>query len=78
MGAVELLREQFNSHVAVREKRPGVLQLVAPLFHEDGDMMDIFLDYTATHNKRDIMASKMDGGSRGCFPVDLALSRRRV
>jgi hypothetical protein len=44
MDTVELLREQFNSHVAVREKRPGVLQLVAPLFHEDGDMMDIFLD----------------------------------
>jgi hypothetical protein len=44
MNAVELLRDQFNSHVAVREKRPGVLQLIAPLFHEDGDMMDIFLD----------------------------------
>ncbi len=44
MDTVELLREQFNSHVAVREKRPGVLQLVAPLFHEDGDMIDIFLD----------------------------------
>ncbi|MEI6394766.1 MAG: DUF1828 domain-containing protein [Verrucomicrobiota bacterium] len=44
MNTVELLREQFNSHVAIREKRPGVLQLVAPLFHEDGDMMDIFLD----------------------------------
>src|ERR1035437_5943613 len=44
MNALETLREQFNSHVALREKRPGVLQLVAPLFHEDGDMMDIFLD----------------------------------
>ncbi len=44
MNAVELLRDQFNSHVAVREKRPGVLQLVAPLYHEDGDMMDVFLD----------------------------------
>ena len=44
MNAIELLREQFNSHVALREKRPGVMQLVAPLFHEDGDMMDIFLD----------------------------------
>ncbi len=44
MNAVELLREQFNSHVTVREKRPGVMQLVAPLFHEDGDMMDVFLD----------------------------------
>jgi hypothetical protein len=44
IDAVALLREQFNSHVAVREKRPGVLQLLAPLFHEDGDAMDIFLD----------------------------------
>ena len=44
MNAIELLRDQFNSHVAIREKRPGVLQLVAPLFHEDGDRMDIFLD----------------------------------
>lgn len=44
MKAVELLREQFNSHVVVREKRPGVLQLIVPLFHEDGDMMDVFLD----------------------------------
>jgi len=50
MNAVELLREQFNSHVAVREKRPGVLQLVAPLFHEDGDMMDIFLDMPNNNN----------------------------
>jgi len=44
MNAIKLLREQFNSHVAVREKRPGVLQLIAPLFHEDGDMMDVFLN----------------------------------
>jgi hypothetical protein len=43
MNVIELLREQFNSHVDVREKRPGVLQLIAPLFHEDGDMMDVFL-----------------------------------
>jgi len=43
MNPIELLREQFNSHIDLREKRPGVLQLVAPLFHEDGDMMDIFL-----------------------------------
>ena len=30
--------------MAFRERRPGVLQVVAPLFHEDGDMVDIFLD----------------------------------
>ena len=32
-----LIRE-FNGHVAFRERRPGVLQVLAPLFHEDGDM----------------------------------------
>jgi len=44
MNTLETLREQFNSHIDLREKRPGVLQLIAPLFHEDGDMVDIFLD----------------------------------
>lgn len=41
---LDLLRDQFNSHLATREKRPGVIQLLAPLFHEDGDMVDIFLE----------------------------------
>ena len=44
MTALELLKAQFNGHVAFRERRPGVIQVVAPLFHEDGDMVDIFLD----------------------------------
>jgi hypothetical protein len=35
---------EFNGHVAFRERRPGVVQVLAPLFHEDGDMVDIFLD----------------------------------
>jgi len=43
MSYLDLLKEQFNHHILLREKRPGVLQLVAPLYHEDGDMMDIFL-----------------------------------
>jgi Domain of unknown function DUF1828 len=41
---LDLLKQQFNGHVAFRERRPGVLQVLAPLFHEDGDMVDIFLD----------------------------------
>lgn len=39
-----LLGEGFNQHVSTREKRPGVTKLIAPLFHEDGDMLDIFLE----------------------------------
>ncbi len=44
MTGMELLKEQFNGHVAFRERRPGVVQVLAPLFHEDGDMVDIFID----------------------------------
>jgi hypothetical protein len=44
MTGLELLKQQFNGHVAFRERRPGVVQVMAPLFHEDGDMVNIFLD----------------------------------
>ncbi|HUT02663.1 MAG TPA: DUF1828 domain-containing protein [bacterium] len=40
---LNLLKEQFNGHIELKEKRPGVMQLLVPLFHEDGDMVDIFL-----------------------------------
>jgi len=44
MKAIELLQEQFGNFVRLEEKRPNVQQVVAPLYHEDGDMMDLFLD----------------------------------
>ena len=44
MKAIEVLRAQFGEFVRLEEKRPNVQQVVAPLYHEDGDMMDLFLD----------------------------------
>jgi hypothetical protein len=44
MDLLENLKSEFNHHVVFREKRLGVVQVLAPLFHEDGDMVDIFLD----------------------------------
>ena len=44
MRAIELLQAQFGTHVNLQEKRHNVQQIVAPLYHEDGDMMDIFID----------------------------------
>jgi hypothetical protein len=44
MNVLDQLKSEFNRHVQFREKRPGVVQILAPLFHEDGDMIDIFLD----------------------------------
>jgi hypothetical protein len=44
MPYLDLLKEQFNHQIAFREKRPGILQLIAPLYHEDGDMIEIYLE----------------------------------
>lgn len=38
-----LLKEQFNQFFRLQEKREGVYQVYAPLYHADGDMMDIYL-----------------------------------
>lgn len=52
MNYLDLLRAQFNNRIDLRPKRPGVLQLIAPLFHEDGDMIDIFLEEIGNGNIR--------------------------
>jgi Domain of unknown function DUF1828 len=44
MNYLNLLRSQFNNHIAFRERRPGILQLIIPCYHEDGDMVEIFLE----------------------------------
>lgn len=49
MNYLDILREQFNDCVAIRERRLGVVQLLAPLYHEDGDMVDIFLQERNGH-----------------------------
>jgi hypothetical protein len=41
---IGLLKNQFNQRINVQEKRPGIIQLFAPLYHEDGDMIDIYLE----------------------------------
>jgi hypothetical protein len=50
MDYLDLLQTQFNHHISLREKRPGIVQLIAPLYHEDGDMVDIFLDLPRSAN----------------------------
>jgi len=44
MELTDTLTEQFNHHVSLRKIRPNIQQLLVPLYHEDGDMVDIFLD----------------------------------
>ncbi len=41
---LKYIKESFNNRVNIREKRPNIYQLIIPLFHEDGDMIDIFIE----------------------------------
>lgn len=44
MTILDILGDQFNNQIKLLEKRPGIQQVFAPLYHEDGDMISIFLD----------------------------------
>lgn len=44
MDFLNLLKKQFNNKIGLKEKRPGIHQLIAPFYHEDGDMIDIFIE----------------------------------
>lgn len=37
------IKKKFNNYFQIHEKRPGIYQLYLPLYHSDGDMMDIFV-----------------------------------
>jgi hypothetical protein len=41
---LEYIKQSFNNRISIREKRPGIYQLIMPLYHEDGDMIDIFIE----------------------------------
>lgn len=40
----DLLRSQFHENVKLKEKRPRIFQVYAPFYHEDGDMLDIYIE----------------------------------
>ncbi|MCH8487894.1 MAG: DUF1828 domain-containing protein [Candidatus Cyclonatronum sp.] len=44
----ELLSGQFQNRFKMREVRPGIFQLYLPFYHEDGDMVEMYLDLRNT------------------------------
>ncbi|MDR1202273.1 MAG: DUF1828 domain-containing protein [Tannerellaceae bacterium] len=38
------LKQNFNNRINFRDKGKNIYQIIAPFYHEDGDMYDIFLD----------------------------------
>ncbi len=41
---LDILRNQFNDRIRFVEKRSGIFQLIAPFYHEDGDMLENYLE----------------------------------
>lgn len=37
------IKADFNGRISIKEKRPGIYQLLLPIYHEDGDMVDLFI-----------------------------------
>ncbi len=48
---LEILKKQFNNQMEIRQKRNGIYQLILPLYHEDGDMIDIFLEQSTNDGR---------------------------
>ena len=48
---LEVLRAQFNDRVRFVEKRAGIFQLLAPFYHEDGDMIEIYIEQVGDNGK---------------------------
>ena len=40
---LENIKSSFNGQVKIAEKRQGIYQLYLPIYHEDGDMVDLFI-----------------------------------
>ncbi|WP_346320700.1 DUF1828 domain-containing protein [Chitinophaga sp. YIM B06452] len=40
---IEAIKVSFNHKLSVQEKRKGIYQLFLPIYHEDGDAIDLFL-----------------------------------
>jgi len=49
VNAEEALRQSLGQRMSFRPRLPGVTQIIAPIFYEDGDMIDLFLDTRANN-----------------------------
>ncbi len=40
---LKLIKNNFQGNVSLYPRREGIFQLILPVFHEDGDMVDVYL-----------------------------------
>jgi len=44
------IKQDFNGKLSIKQKRPGIFQLLLPIYHEDGDMIDLFIKSTGKNS----------------------------
>ncbi|MDD3593946.1 MAG: DUF1828 domain-containing protein [Candidatus Gastranaerophilales bacterium] len=44
MITIDDVKKYINTEIKIKEKRPNIYQIIAPFFHEDGDMVEMFLE----------------------------------
>ncbi len=51
MNLVEAVRAGFDGQVELYPRREGLWQLILPIYHEDGDMVDVFVSRSDADNR---------------------------
>jgi hypothetical protein len=44
MNIFETIKNSFHNKVEFEQKRPGIYQIFLPIYHEDGDMVDLYVE----------------------------------
>lgn len=52
MRSIDRLKTAFSGTFPLKEKRPDTFQVLAPFFHEDGDMLEIFVEPVSQNRYR--------------------------
>jgi len=50
MNLLEVVRTGFEGKIDLYPRREGLWQLILPIFHEDGDMVDVFVSESAANS----------------------------
>ena len=50
MEYLQLLKKQYNDKIKIVEKRPKIKQIILPFFHEDGDLIEVYIDEKISDN----------------------------
>ena len=49
MNFIDIIKENIKPYIDVKEIRPNLYQVIAPFFHEDGDMVEFYIENKNGH-----------------------------